>query len=125
MAGRIRRGTLAVGAAVANVADFTWNDQHEFDRSRADNEASGKPVLMKVAGRGSCTLLAGFIASGIQAADWVYTYNQVDVGPMNAETVTPKVVTFKDVTVNSGGNVPAEGKGEIRIEFEYSTATLA
>ena len=123
--GRIRRATLVVGQAVPNLADISWNDQYEYDRSRSDDQFAGKPVLMKKGGRGNIVLLAGNIASGVQGNDWVATYNQVTPGQGNVEAVVPKTVTFKDVTTNTGGSVPAEGKGEKRIEFEYSESVEA
>ena len=124
MAARIRRGTLDVNGAVANVANFEWTDAWEFDRSRADDEFSGTPVLMSKGGSGSLTLLAGSIATGYQTSDWVFTYNEVAVAA-GVETVTQYTATFTQVTTNTGGTVPAEGKGEIRVSFEYAECTVA
>jgi len=124
MAKRIRRGTLTVGTAVSDVSNFEWNDAHEFDRSRADDEFSGVPVEMSRAGSGSFTLLAGSVATGYATSSVVFTYKEVSVAA-GVETVTQYTATFTDVTFNQGGNVPAEGRGEKRISFDYSTCTIA
>ena len=125
MAKRIRRGTLNADGAVANVSNFEWTDAHEFDRSRGDDEFSGVPVEMARAGSGSFSLLAGHVATGY-IASMVFTYKEVAVNEQTqAETVTSKTATFTDVTVNAGGSVPAEGRGEKRFSFDYSTCTVA
>ena len=124
MAGRIRRGTLDIGGAVSNVSGFDWSDQNEFDRSRADDEFSGTPVEMSRKGSGSFNLLKGNVSSGYGTSDVVYTYKEIEVAS-GVEAETTKTATFTDVTFNQGGNVPAEGKGEIRITFEYSTCVIS
>lgn len=125
MAGRIRRGTLTVNSvSVAGVANFEWNDAYEMDRSRADNESAGTPVLMKTGGSGSFTLLSGSVASGYAAGNVVLTYIQVTQAA-GVETPTNKTATFTGVTFNTGGSVPAEGRGEIKVSFEYATSALA
>lgn len=124
MSSRIRRGTLAIGSAVANVANFQWNDAQEFDRSQGDNESAGVPVLMKTGGSGSFELLAGSVASGYSTNSVVLTYIQVTVAA-GSESTANKTATFTGVTFNNGGNVPAEGRGSITISFEYSTCILA
>lgn len=124
MAKRIRRGTLTIGTAISNVSNMEWNDQKEFDRSQGDNEFSGTPIEMKRAGSGTFTLLAGSIPSGYATSDPVLTYNEVSV-VAGVETVVTKSVTFTQVTVNQGGSVPAEGKGEKKISFDYATSTEA
>lgn len=125
MASRIRRGTLNADGAVANVSNFEWTDAHEFDRSKGDEEFSGVPVEMSRAGSGSFTLLAGHVATGY-VASMVYTYKEVEINESTgAETVVAKTATFTDVTVNAGGSVPAEGRGEKRFSFDYSTCTVA
>jgi hypothetical protein len=124
MGSRIRRGTLSIGTAVSNVSNFQWNDAHEFDRSKADNEFSGTPVEMSRSGSGSFTLLAGTVPTGYATASAVLTYNEVSVAA-GVETVAQKTATFTDVTFNQGGSVPAEGRGEISVSFDYSTCTIA
>jgi len=118
MANRIRRGTLAVGSAVSNVANFEWTDADDVDRSKGDLEMSGKPILMRQSGSGSFPLLAGSVA------DPVFSYNEVALSA-GVETPTTKTVTFTKVTFNQGGSVPAEGRGEKRISFDYATAAQA
>lgn len=125
MASRIRRGVLTINEVEqADVANFQWNDAHEFDRSQGDNESAGVPVLMKTGGSGSFELLAGFVASGYAAGDVVLTYHEIAVAN-GVETDTEFTVTFTGVTFNAGGNVPAEGRGSITISFEYSTSARA
>lgn len=124
MAKRIRRGTLNTGASVSNLAELSWDDAYEFDRSRADNEFSGTPVEMSRQGSGTVKLLAGSITGGYQTASWVFTYYEVEV-TNGVESVVSKTATFTNVTCNRGGSVPAEGRGEITIKFDYATCTLA
>jgi hypothetical protein len=63
--GRIRQGTITIGgSAKATVMNFKWNDDLKVDRSRADLELSGKPVIMSRGGSGSFELLAEQLASG-------------------------------------------------------------
>ncbi len=125
MAGRIRRGTLSIaGAAQASVSNFEWTDAREFDRSKGDDEWSGQPVEMDRKGSGSFTLLSGNVASGYALGDIVLTYKDVSV-VNGVETVTSKTATFTLVTFNNGGSVPAEGRGEIRISFDYGVCTIA
>ena len=125
MAKRIRRGTLNCDGAVSNVSGFDWNDAHEFDRSKGDVEMSGVPVEMSKAGSGSFTLLAGHVDTGY-VASMVYTYREVEINEgTGAETVSNKTATFTDVTLNAGGSVPGEGRGEKRFSFDYSTCTVA
>ncbi len=55
----------------------------------------------------------------------VFSYREVEVNETTfAETVTTKTATFTDVTINSGGSVPAEGRGEKRFSFDYSTCAI-
>ena len=122
MAGRIRRGTLTIGTSVADVANFQWNDNYEFDRSKGDEEMSGTPVEMSRGGSGSFELLKGSVQSGYATSDIVFTYNEVEV-TAGVETVTEKTQTFDGGTFNQGGNVGAEGRGSLTISFEYSTRT--
>jgi hypothetical protein len=127
MADRIRRGTLKIGDAdQAAVANMQWNDAHEFDRSQADDEASGDPVEMSRGGSATLTLLAGYIPTGHAAggASVVYTYKKVSV-TAGVETVYSCAVTFTDCYFNTGGSVPAEGRGEIRCSFDYATSSEA
>lgn len=124
MGKRIRRGKLTVGTEVADVSGFDWNDAYEFDRSPANDEFSGTPVEMKRGGSGTLTLLAGTIASGYQTNNWVYAYTEVQV-IAGAESTVTKTATFTGVTVNRGASVPAEGKGEVKIAFDYSTSAVA
>ena len=124
MAGRIRRGTLSIGGAVNDVANFEWDDAHEFDRSKADDEWSGQPVEMDRKGSGRFTLLKGTVSTGYATSNPVFTYNEVEVAS-GVETVTQKTATFTLVTFNQGGSVPAEGRGEVRITFDYGTCTIA
>ncbi|MDD5705432.1 MAG: hypothetical protein PHR35_05870 [Kiritimatiellae bacterium] len=124
MSARIRRGTLKVsGSDVADVANFDWNDADEFDRSKGDEEMSGTPVHMSQAGSGSFTLLSGYVATGYKTA-MVLTYNEISVAA-GEETPVVKTATFTKVTVNAGGSVPAEGRGEMRVSFDYATCTVA
>jgi hypothetical protein len=124
MAKRIRRGLLTVGSSVPNLANLDWNDSHEFDRSKGDEEFSGKPVEMSRSGSGSFELLAGHIATGY-AATAVFVYKEVDINETTGvETVVSKTATFTDVTINQGGNVPAEGRGSRRFAFEYATCAV-
>jgi hypothetical protein len=122
MANRIRRGTLVVGSAVSNVANFEWTDADDVDRSKGDLEMSGKPIVMRQAGSGSFTLLAGSVASGYATSDPVFSYKEIALSS-GVESPTTKTVTFTKVTFNQGGSVPAEGRGEKRISFDYATAT--
>jgi hypothetical protein len=124
MASRIRRGTLTVGSGVPNLANVDWQDNREFDRSKGDEEMSGTPVEMSRGGSGTITLLAGAISSGYATSNVVVRYNQVSVAN-GVETVVQKTVTFTGVTFNQGGTVPAEGRGEKKISFDYSTSTEA
>jgi len=124
MGGRIRRGTLNIGGAVSNVSNFEWTDNYEFDRSQADDEFSGDPVEMRRGGSGSFTLLAGDVHQGYATSDPVFSYTEVTVSS-GVESTTTKTVTFTKVTFNSGGSVPAEGRGEVRISFDYATSTQA
>ncbi|MDD5705433.1 MAG: hypothetical protein PHR35_05875, partial [Kiritimatiellae bacterium] len=58
-------------------------------------------------------------------ASMVFSYREVEVNETTfAETVTTKTATFTDVTINSGGSVPAEGRGEKRFSFDYSTCAI-
>jgi hypothetical protein len=129
MSARIRRGTLAYGGAagltspVADNATLDWNDSHEFDRSKGDEEFSGKPVEISRGGSGSFELLAGHIPTGYLGF-MTFTYKEVDMAT-GSEVVTTKRATFTLVTVNGGGNVPAEGRGSRRFAFEYGTCTVA
>jgi len=122
MGKRIRRGTLTIGSSVSDVSNFEWNDSHEFDRSKADDEWSGTPVEMNRAGSGSFTLLAGSVATGYATSNVVFVYTEVEV-TSGVESTSTKTHTFTGVTFNMGGSVPAEGKGEIRISFDYSSRT--
>lgn len=125
MADRIRRGKLKVAAGdISRVANFEWNDNLEFDRTQADDEEAGVPVQMTTGGTGSFVLLSGMINSGHAAGDVVYTYRKVAVAA-GVETLQDCAVTFTDVYFNTGGSVPAEGRGEIRISFSYGNATEA
>lgn len=124
---KIRRGTITGlnGGAVADVANFQWDDKFEFDRKRVDNEFSGKPVLMGKEGSGSFELLAGSVASGYATSSLVFTYKEVAVAA-GVETVTTKTATFADVTISQGGSVDNDsGPGSIKISFDYSTCTIA
>lgn len=122
MAKRIRRGILNNGGVVSNVSNIEYTDAYEFDRSRADNEFVGQPVEMSRSGSGSVTLLAGLIPSGYATTDPFITYYDIDVVD-GAETVVEKTVTFTKVTYNEGGSIPAEGRGEKRISFDYGEST--
>lgn len=123
MSGRIRRGTLSVnGSPRANVANMQWDDNHEFDRSKGDNEMHGIPVQMSEGGSGSFELLAGNVPSGYGTANMVYTYKEVSVAT-GVETVTDKTVTFTEVTFVTGGNVPADGKGSRAVKFDYGSVS--
>jgi len=122
MASRIRRGTLTVGAGVSNVAELSWDDNCEFDRSKGDEEMYGTPVEMSRGGSGTAKLLAGTIAKGYQTNNWVFAYKEVTVAS-GVETVVTKTLTFYGVTTNTGGTVGAEGAGSITIKFDYSYST--
>ena len=124
MASRIRRGTLSVnGSDVGDVANMEWTDANEFDRSKADEEFSGVPVEMGRGGSGSFTLLSGYVATGYKTA-LVITYKEISVAA-GVETPVTKTATFTKVTLNAGGSVPAEGRGEMRASFDYATCTVA
>ena len=124
MAKRIRRGTVSIGGAVAGVAVIEWDDAHEFDRSRADDEWSGIPVEMSRQGSGRLTFLEGDISTGYCTSDLVITYTEVTQSS-GVESTASKTATFTNVTINAGGSVPAEGRGERRYTFDYSTCTIA
>lgn len=108
---------------MADLANFDWNDANEFDRSKADEEFSGVPVEMSRGGSGSFTILSGYVASGYKTG-MVLTYNEVTV-TAGSEAVVQKTATFTYVTVNGGGSVPGEGRGEIRASFDYATCVVA
>lgn len=122
MAKRIRRGRLTVGAQISDVANMEWDDNYEFDRSKADEEMHGIPVKMSEGGSGSVELLAGNIAKGYQTNDWVFTYNEI-TNTNGVESSATKTVTFYHVTTNIGGSIPAEGRGSVKIKFEYGDST--
>lgn len=122
MSKRIRRAVISGGPSVSGLANLEWNDAHDFDRSQGDDEMSGTPIEMARKGAGTLTLLEGYVATGYGTADLVGTYKEIELVD-GVESEVEKTVTFTDPTYNAGGSVPAEGKGEIRCAFDYSTCT--
>jgi hypothetical protein len=123
---KIRRGTItSSGPAAVSVKDFEWNDSHDTDRRRVDDEMVGKVVQMGKSGSGSFTLLAGTFSSGYATSTLVFTWSEVAVAS-GVETVTTKTATFTEVYFNTGGSVDNDaGPGERKINFDYGLCTLA
>jgi len=117
----IRGGELTIGTAVLGVKKLSWKDAPGVDRSASDTRFYGEPITMSKAGSGSVDLKADGIATGIQTADWVYKYNKVAV-TAGVESVVQATVTFKNVDVKAGGDVPAAAAGSRSADFDYSEA---
>lgn len=121
MAKRTRRGTLTVGSAVPGLVDLTWDDAYEFDRTRADDEYYGVPVMMSKSGSASVALLAGAIPSGYATSNPVFVYTEIEQAG-GVETKVTKTVTFFHATFNAGGNF-GDGAGRKNVKMDYSYHT--
>lgn len=121
---RIRRGIVTLGSQVAGMANADWDDKHEFDRSKSDDQWSGVPIEMNRAGSGTLEFLSGGIPTGYGTSSMVVTF-YVITQSNGVETVSTKTATFTDVTFNRGHSIPAEGPGKVKVAFDYSTCTVA
>ena len=124
MAKRIHQGLLTIGSQLSGVSVVEWDDSFDEDRSRADQEETGDPIITGKKGSGRITMLEGNIASGHAsggAMSLVYTEKTYAAG---VESTTTKTAAFTKVTINGGGSVPAEGRGERRYSFNYGICTI-
>ena len=124
MANRIHTGALTIGTAQAGMAVVEWNDGIEVDRSRADAETTGDPIIMGYKGSGSVTMLQGNIATGHASGGAMSLVYQEKSYSAGVESSTSKTAAFTKVTISGGGNVAAESRGERRYSFEYGQCTI-
>lgn len=124
MAKRIRRATLSCGAAVAGLANVQWDDEVREDRTQADDEDHGDPVIMGYGGSGSIELLAGHVASGYATSNLVATYKEIEV-VSGVETPVSRTATFSKVVFASGASIGSENRGSVNVKFTYGKCTVA
>lgn len=127
MAKRIRRGTMTFNNQVVTGArDLTWDDDSEYDNSRADDEESGKFVRMS---KGPYPFTFDMIEPNdhVQDGDYfssiVMTGKVVDVNS-GVETSVDKTITLSDGYYKAGGNIPIEGAGKIPVSGQARTRTI-
>jgi hypothetical protein len=96
----------------------------EVDRSRADAETTGDPIIMGYKGSGSFTLLEGNIATGHASGGAMSLIYQEKSYSAGVESTASKTASFSKVTISAGGTVNAESRGERRYSFEYGTCTI-
>jgi|GEM_PF-2767780 len=127
MAKRIRRFTMTVeGATVAGARDFRYDDNSEYDRSRADDEVVGDQVRMSTGPYAiSFELLApdSNVESGLVDA-LVVTAKQIERSGAS-ESSTDITYTFAQGNLNVGGDVPTENAGRIPVTGEFKTLAIS
>lgn len=120
MAGRFRKGQITT-PDLAGVVNIQWNEANEWDRTAADDELAGDPVLMRNGGSGSFELVTGSVQQGYLGS---LVMTVADTATGDPEVETTRTFTFTKVTVNAGLNAPNDGqRGGLPHSFDFATVT--
>lgn len=122
MAKRIRRGTVVCGAQIPGLVNAQWDDDVREDRTQADDEEAGDPVIMGYGGSGSLEFTAGHVPSGYATSALVISYKELEV-VNGVETPVSRTTTFTKVVFSAGGNVSSENRGATNVKFTYGKST--
>lgn len=122
MAGRYRRGTITTPSQ-AGVANFSWQENTDYDRSQSDSELAGDPVKMRTNITGSFELVTGALPADRYGQNMVAVLEDVSVSS-GTETVTSRTYTFTKVTFKRGANSASDAqRGAVRVEFEAAAVS--
>ena len=120
--GRLRRATLTTPSTTA-VANISWKENNDRDRSQGDTQLSGDPVLMRKGVTGTIELLSGALPTDRYGQNMVAVLEDVDVSA-GSEVITNRTYTFDKVCFNRGVNSANDAqRGGISVEFEAATVT--
>jgi hypothetical protein len=110
------------GAAVTGARNFSFDEPHELNSDRSDDEASGDIVLMSAGPfpvrwemlAHHASVVTGYVQTLVVVAKEITVAN-------GAETSADKTYTFSNGYIKVGADFPTDGAGRLPVTGEFKT----